>query len=84
MKHGKNRYCKRSRIAEAPFRRLIRAFANLRLIQTEDQLVYFDARPNPTASPIQAWLEMAGGDKRQQEVAGQIRGAILSATGAGT
>lgn len=54
-----------------------RAFANLRLIQTQDQRVYFDARPNLAASPIQAWLEMAGGDKRQKEVAGQIRSAIL-------
>lgn len=61
-----------------------RAFANLRLIQTEDQLVYFDARPNMAASPIQAYLEMTSGDKRQKEVAGQIRSAILSATGAAT
>jgi hypothetical protein len=57
------------------------AFANLRLVQTDDQLVYFDARPNLAASPIQAFLEMASGDKRQKEVAGQIRRAILSATG---
>lgn len=57
-----------------------RAFANLRLIQTDDQLVYFDARPNLAASPIQTWLEMASGDKRQKEVAGQIRSAILIAT----
>lgn len=61
-----------------------RAFANLRLIQAEDQLVYFDARPKLAASPIQAYLEMASGDKRQKEVAGQIRSAILSATGATT
>ncbi|NJL30650.1 MAG: hypothetical protein HC898_02895 [Phycisphaerales bacterium] len=61
-----------------------RTFANLRLIQTEDQLVYFDARPNLAASPIQAWLEMASGDKRQKEVAEQIRSAILSETGAAT
>jgi len=58
------------------------AFANLRLIQTDDQLVYFDTRPNLAASPIQAWLEMASGDKRQKEVATQIRDVILSATGA--
>jgi len=57
------------------------AFANLRLLQTDDQLVYFDARPNLAASPIQAFLEMASGDKRQQEVAEQIRSAILSTTG---
>ncbi|MCC7349133.1 MAG: hypothetical protein IT446_01065 [Phycisphaerales bacterium] len=57
------------------------AFANLRLIQVQDQLAYFDARPNLAASPIQAYLEMASGDKRQKEVAGQIRSAILGATG---
>jgi hypothetical protein len=58
------------------------AFANLRLMQTQDQLAYFDARPNLAASPIQAWLEMASGDKRQKEAAEQIRNAILNATGA--
>jgi hypothetical protein len=57
-----------------------RAFANLRLIQTGDQLVYFDRRANLTASPIQAWLEMASGDKRQKEAAEQIRRRILSTT----
>ena len=57
-----------------------RAFANLRLIQTQDQLVYFDTRPNLTASPIQAWLEMASGDERQKEVAEQIRGSIEMAS----
>ncbi len=61
-----------------------RVFANLRLVQTADQLVYFDARPNLAASPIQAYLEMASGDKRQKEVAGRIRSAILSTTGAAT
>jgi hypothetical protein len=57
-----------------------RAFANLRLIQSEDQLPYFDVRPNLAASPIQAYLEMASGDKRQKEVAEQIRSAILRQT----
>lgn len=61
-----------------------RVFANLRLAQTADQLVYFDPRPNLAASPIQAYLEMARGDKRQKEVAGRIRNAILSAMGATT
>jgi len=57
-----------------------RAFPNLRLIQTEDQRVYFDARPNLIASPIQAWLEMTSGDKRQKEVAEQIRNGIILET----
>jgi hypothetical protein len=54
-----------------------RAFPNLRFIQTDDQRVYFDRRRNLSASPIQSWLEMASGDKRQKEVAEQIRELIL-------
>ena len=52
------------------------AFPNLQLSQTEDQRVYFDRRQNLSASPIQSWLEMSRGDKRQKEVAAQIRGLI--------
>jgi hypothetical protein len=59
-----------------------RAFPNLRLLQTDDQRVYFDRRQNLAASPIQSWLEMAGGDKRQKEAAGQIRRLILDSLGA--
>jgi hypothetical protein len=58
-----------------------RAFPNLRLVQTLDQRVYFDRRPRLAASPIQSWLEMASGDKRQKEVAAQIQGLLLSAGG---
>jgi len=57
-----------------------RGFANLRLLQTADQRVYFDRRPQLAASPIQSWLEMASGDKRQKEVAEQIR-SLLRHTG---
>jgi len=59
-----------------------RTFPNLRLLQTADQRVYFDRRPNLAASPIQSWLEMASGDKRQKEVADQIRALILAHPGA--
>jgi len=58
-----------------------RGFPNLRLIQTDDQRVYFDRRPSLVASPIQSWLEMASGDKRQKEVAEQIRTFLLDAVG---
>lgn len=54
-----------------------RAFPNLRLVQTDDQRVYFDRRPRLAASPIQSWLEMASGDKRQKETAEQIRSILL-------
>jgi len=59
------------------------AFPNLRLTQTEDQRVYFDARSSWIASPIQAWLEMASGDKRQKQTAEQIYNGILIETGVG-
>ncbi len=57
------------------------AFPNLRLLQTDDQRVYFDRRPKLTASPVQSWLEMASGDKRQKEVAGQIQRLLLDPVG---
>lgn len=57
------------------------AFANLRVIQTDDPRVYFDRRRKLIASPIQSWLEMASGDKRQKETAEQIRNFILDNTG---
>ena len=59
-----------------------RGFPNLRLIQTEDQRVYFDRRPKLAASPIQAWLEMASGDKRQKEAAEPLKTFLLSPPGA--
>ena len=58
-----------------------RIFPNLRLMQTSDQRVYFDPRPKLTASPIQAWLEMASGDKRQKDIAVDIRKLLLETIG---
>ena len=58
-----------------------RGFPNLRLIQTEDKRVYFDRRPKLAASPIQSWLEMASGDKRQKEAAEQIKSLLLNTVG---
>ena len=59
-------------------------FANVTLSETRDDAVYFDGRPGLLASPVQAYLELATGDKRSQETAEQLRRAILtplSATG---
>jgi hypothetical protein len=53
------------------------AFPNLKLIQTDDQRVFFDARDNLVASPIQAWLEMADGDKRSREAAEPLREKLI-------
>lgn len=50
-----------------------KSFSNLRLLQTNDQRVYFDRRSELAISPIQSWLEMATGDKRQKESSEQIK-----------
>jgi hypothetical protein len=55
-----------------------RQFPNLRLIQCADQLPYFDPRPKLAASPIQTWIELAGGEKRQQDAAKQVRTLLLA------
>jgi len=56
-------------------------FPNLELLSTDEQNVYFDRRIEPEgvfASPVQTWLEMVAGDKRQQAVAEQVRDSLLS------
>ncbi|MFH1435347.1 MAG: hypothetical protein ABIJ56_06490 [Pseudomonadota bacterium] len=60
-------------------------FVNIELLQTEDETVYFDLRMEPEgvfASLLQAWLELANGDKRQQDVSRQIKKIILKNPGA--
>ena len=52
-------------------------FPTVELLETDDDFVYFDARENLVASPVQAYLELMRGDKRQQETAEQVRNAIL-------
>ncbi len=52
-------------------------FANVSLLETRDEFVYFDRRPGLTASPVQTYLELASGDKRDRETAEQVRRAIL-------
>jgi hypothetical protein len=53
-------------------------FANVTLSETKEDVVYFDRRPGLVASPIQAYLELAAGDKRSQETAEQLRRTILT------
>jgi len=46
-------------------------FPNLELVETEDETVYFDARQEGNfwwASPVQVYLELMAGDKRDQEI----------------
>jgi hypothetical protein len=59
-------------------------FPNLELLETEDEPVYFDARQEGGfwwASPLQAYLELMMGDKRDQETADQLKALILSDAG---
>jgi hypothetical protein len=53
-------------------------FANVTFSETRDDAVYYDRRPGLVASPIQAYLELATGDKRSQETAEQLRRTILT------
>jgi hypothetical protein len=55
-------------------------FPNLELIETEDETVYFDARQEGDfwwASPVQVYLELMAGDKRDRETAEQIKSFLL-------
>ena len=55
-------------------------FPNLELLETDDETAYFDARPDGKflwASPIQVYLELMAGDKRDRETAGQVKEFIL-------
>jgi hypothetical protein len=52
-------------------------FPNVELLETDEDFVYFDRRDNLVASPVQTYLELMQGDKREQETAEQLRKAIL-------
>ena len=61
-------------------------FANVEILQTTDTKVFFDPRVAdgiPYASPIQTWLELAAGSKRQKDAAEQVRRGILTSLGEG-
>ncbi len=59
-------------------------FADLTIIETSDRTPFFDARTDKAgvtyASPVQAFLELAAGDKRDKEMAKDIRTSILRET----
>jgi hypothetical protein len=52
-------------------------FANVRFLETQDESVYFDRRSSLLASPVQTYLELATGEKREKETAEQVRRFIL-------
>lgn len=55
-------------------------FANIELSETRDEFAYFDPRVVdgiPWASPVQVFLELMSGDKRDRQTAEQARDRIL-------
>ena len=55
-------------------------FPNLDLLETEDETVYFDARQQEGiwwTSPVQVYLELMSGDKRDREVAAQVKSLLM-------
>lgn len=56
-------------------------FPNLELIETNDDFVYFDARSETSvryACPVQTFLELMAGEKRERETAEQVKKGILA------
>lgn len=59
-------------------------FPNVDLINTTEAPVYFDSIQEagvPFASPVQTYLELSSGEKREQETAEQVRATLLSRIG---
>jgi len=59
-------------------------FADLEILRTTDARVFFDPRMKdglPFASPIQTYLELVTGDKRQKDAAEQVKRGILASLG---
>ena len=56
-------------------------FPNLEILETDDETVYFDARKDRNfwwASPVQVYLELMSGDKRDRETAEQVKSFIVN------
>jgi hypothetical protein len=59
-------------------------FPNVELIEVGDEPVYFDPQADKDvrwASPVQCYLELMAGDKRDQETAEQVRAYLLNRLG---
>jgi hypothetical protein len=66
--------------ALAPIFEETERFANVQLEETRDDLLYFDIRREGgalRASPLQTYLELMSGDKRDRETAAQVAEGIL-------
>jgi hypothetical protein len=72
--------------SSAPFLKAFRfeetsRFPNVEFIETDDPTVYFDRRdigPIPIISPVEAYLELSKGGKREQEAAEPLRTNLLA------
>jgi hypothetical protein len=56
-------------------------FPNIEVIETDNQIVYFDSQNQQNfywLSPLQTYLELANGGKREQETADSMIKGLLS------
>jgi len=59
-------------------------FPNVRVVETDEEIVYFDVRRKrgvPWASPVQTYLELMSGDKRDRETGAQLARNLRSNKG---
>jgi len=74
-------YCpRRAPLLEQLPSRETERFPNLELIETDAQPLYFDSQEDEGflwASPLQTYLELMAGDKRDRETAEQVRAYLL-------
>ena len=66
-------------IAQPEFEETSR-FPNVEFLETDDPTVYFDRRGTspPIISPVEAYLELSNGGKREQEAAAPLRTNLLT------
>ena len=68
------------RAREALHSRETVAFPNVELLETTDEVVYFDAREDSAAlwaSPLQTYLELSRASPRERDVAGDLRKRLI-------
>lgn len=61
-----------------------RRFPDLELLESREESVYFDRRERDGflwTSPVQTYLELATGGKRERKIAGQLRNDLVTAAG---
>jgi hypothetical protein len=78
-------YCPRSALLQERLPgKVTDRFPNVELIDTEEEPLYFDAQEEKGflwASPVQTYLELMAGDKRDRETADQVKAYLASRWG---